>query len=392
MGDYRKTRHENVYWRGRVLYYRVKMADGRWREFRFGKDQSAKEADRARWTAQDREDRIAARTADPRAERMAQHARRPMADVIGEYIAHLRGKGDGANHVKLVESYLKRWADACNVHRLADADANAMAVWLAGLDRSARTRNYIRSSVLGLTNWAATFGRAPYNACPAGLVPKANEDADRRRLSASLTAEQFNAILDAAPLQRRAFYLVAGLTGLRWREIHRLTWSDVDVERAVIVAQAGRTKNRRRAELPMIGPVASALAEYAAGLTLDRRQPAARVFATMPTLRTWKIDLVRAGVVTLVNAKLPLAARYHLDNLKGYVDDRGRQFDRKCLRLSFNVWLKEQGVDLRDATDLMRHSDPRLTAKVYSDPRLSHLSRQAERLQQHFNKERRDAV
>ena len=44
--------------------------------------------------------------------------------------------------------------------------------------------------------------------------------------------------------------------------------------------------------------------------------------------------------------------------------------DRKSLRKTFGTHLAMAGVDLRVAVKLMRHSDPRLTMNVYTDPML----------------------
>ena len=49
--------------------------------------------------------------------------------------------------------------------------------------------------------------------------------------------------------------------------------------------------------------------------------------------------------------------------------------------MSFCTWLKQAGADLRDAQRLMRHSDPKLTANVYTDLRVADLRAQVEKLQ-----------
>src|SRR5690606_19481922 len=79
----------------------------------------------------------------------------------------------------------------------------------------------------------------------------------------------------------------------------------------------------------------------------------APVFRAEPRLRTWKADLKRAGIE--------------------YRDAEGRQYDRKCLRLSYGTWLYRNKVDLRLAQRLMRHSDPKLTAKIYTEIGLDEL-------------------
>src|SRR5690606_17902848 len=43
-------------------------------------------------------------------------------------------------------------------------------------------------------------------------------------------------------------------------------------------------------------------------------------------------------------------------------------------------WLKEAGVPIEDAANLLRHSTMDLTRKVYQDTRLPHLAAQVERI------------
>ena len=162
---------------------------------------------------------------------------------------------------------------------------------------------------------------------------------------------------------RRVFYLVAANTGLRWREIARLVWADLDLDSGVVIVPAGQTKSGKQAELPLVPQVVEALREIRPknGVASDK------VFAGEPRLKTWKQDLQRAGLIG--------------PNEEGYRDERGRQLDRKCLRMSFCTWLKEAGVDLRDAQKLMRHSDPKLTSNIYTDIRLKDLRSAVERIQ-----------
>jgi len=51
-------------------------------------------------------------------------------------------------------------------------------------------------------------------------------------------------------------------------------------------------------------------------------------------------------------------------------DNRHGQVDRKSLRKMFGTHLAMKGMDLRTTQRLMRHSDPRLTANLYTDPML----------------------
>ena len=51
-------------------------------------------------------------------------------------------------------------------------------------------------------------------------------------------------------------------------------------------------------------------------------------------------------------------------------DERGRTIDVHALRTTFGTHLSKGGVPLRTAQAAMRHSDPALTANVYTDPKL----------------------
>jgi hypothetical protein len=50
-------------------------------------------------------------------------------------------------------------------------------------------------------------------------------------------------------------------------------------------------------------------------------------------------------------------------------DERGRTLDVHALRTTFGTLLSKGGVSLRTAQAAMRHSDPSLTANVYTDPK-----------------------
>lgn len=373
VGDTRRrgTRYRNVSYRGDVLYYRVSNHAGQWVEIRYGAG-SPKDAEDARHLRQQQEDRVRAGLDDPRELRAAESARLPIEHPITEYQARLTAKGDSEAHVREVMRMVRRWSEDCAVDCLRDADAARLDRWLADMDVSARTRNGYRSAVLGFVRWAVDYGRLPFDPMPSRLIHRADEDADRRRLSRAMTRAEFDALMGAVPLNRRAFYATAAMTGLRWREIARLRWSALDGD--LLDVPAGQTKNRQRAELPVVGELMAVLDEYRAERTGDR------MFNAEPRIRTWRHDLVRAGVCGLVDEAAPVTRRYDARNLTKYVDDRGRQLDRKSLRMTFATWLKDANVDVRDAQRLMRHSDVNLTAKLYTDVRLSNLRAAAERI------------
>ena len=61
------------------------------------------------------------------------------------------------------------------------------------------------------------------------VVPKQNEDRDRRRVRRPLTDDELAHLIAVARERGRdAWYLAAAFAGLRKGDMQRLTWSDVN--------------------------------------------------------------------------------------------------------------------------------------------------------------------
>lgn len=80
----------------------------------------------------------------------------------------------------------------------------------------------------------------------------------------------------------------------------------------------------------------------------------------VPTLRTFNLDLERVGIAR--------------------VDENGRIVDRHSLRACFATRLAQAGMELQHAQKLLRHSDPRLTASLYTKVEISDLDGAVEKL------------
>jgi len=107
-------------------------------------------------------------------------------------------------------------------------------------------------------------------------------------------------------------------------------------------------------------PLRADLAELLRQARPPFAQPTHRVFRSVPTIQTFRNDLKRAGIT--------------------YKDAQGRQLDLHALRMAFNTMLAKAGVSPREAMELMRHRDLKLTTNVYTDPRLFDLSEAVESL------------
>src|SRR5262245_66256291 len=91
---------------GKVWYNRYTDADGIKREQKGCSDRRVTE-DLAR-AAESAVARTKAGLSDPKAERMAREARRPIGEHLGEVIAGMEAKGDAPGYVRATRRYLER--------------------------------------------------------------------------------------------------------------------------------------------------------------------------------------------------------------------------------------------------------------------------------------------
>ena len=92
-----------------------------------------------------------------------------------------------------------------------------------------------------------------------------------------------------------------------------------------------------------------------------------------------------AGSVVKVLPRIPTHRKYLAAAGIPWVNDAGRRADIHCLRHSYGTLLSKGGVSPREAMSLMRHTDMRLTMKVYTDPRIFDLAGAVEKLAMDFD-------
>ena len=135
-------------------------------------------------------------------------------------------------------------------------------------------------------------------------------------------------------------------TGLRWSELHSLTRSSFDFtgETATITIAAESAKNRKEDALPLRPELAQAMKARMALFLPD-----AKAFPGMwedKGAAMLRVDLEAAGIPA--------------------VDEYGCKGDFHALRHTFASLLNQAHVPLATAQKLMRHSDPKLTANIYT--------------------------
>src|SRR5262249_39245921 len=147
------------------------------------------------------------------------------------------------------ERYLRNYSASLHRLPLADIDRRKIAALLAEIETNSgpSARNRARAALSAFYTWAIQEGLAEVN--PVTGTGKADEAASRDRV---LTQAELRKLWHALGDGRFPDIVrLLLLTGQRRNEIGRLTWSEVDLKRKLIVLGAERTKNSRSHEVPL---------------------------------------------------------------------------------------------------------------------------------------------
>ncbi len=305
-----------------------------------------------------------------------QLGRKPLKDLFGLYLEHLKASGTTAKHRKEVERCLKAVKADCGFQYLRDICQPPIKEFInqkkaSGL--SDRTVNVYVDTLRYFCNWAvknALLSNNPF----AGFV-RLDEKTNRVREARSLTPEEVEKLLDAAykrPLQmrkdagykrikphtirklsllgenRRLTYALMLFTGLRVNETRQLVWADANLKEHFVRVRPTTTKNSKPATLPLHSYVVDLLSEWV------NKHPEAKLTdkivsipkSTSAFLKVFDRDLIFAGIEKQ--------------------DDTGRVVHLHALRHSFASLLARQGVHPHVLQALARHSRVDTTMGFYT--------------------------
>ncbi len=241
------------------------------------------------------------------------------------------------------ESYLRRIITDCEWCFLSDVTAESFTRWRDSQTLAPRTLNHVLAYCNAFLNWLHRRGMLHLN--PLRSVGKVSIIGREKRTRRALTDAEVTSLLNVAG-PRSLLYKTALLTGLRRTELRSLVWDDfrLDAVRPFVFVRAAVAKNRRAAAIPLRDDLADELCSSRPSNHLGQ----SRVFVFgsryMQLLRD---DLNAAGIA--------------------FEDASGRRVDFHAFRYTFGTNLQRAKVDPATAMKLMRHSDPRLTLKLYTD-------------------------
>ncbi len=269
-------------------------------------------------------------------------ARQNLEEHLSDFVADLEAQGRSDDYRSRIASRSKRLFKECRWSFLKDMSAGDFVAWRSQQrNTAAKTLNDYLDAVNGLANWCMKTGRATAN--PFVTVSKV-EVRGKQQERRALTDDELGRLVEAAP-QRRLLYLTAAYTGLRVNEIRQLKVPDAHLssETAYFEVRSSTTKNKRKAIVPIHSGLLQELRDLLAGKGQD--EPIFELPKRPNETINW--DFKRAGIPK--------------------VDTLGRKVDFHALRNTFATKLARSGVSQRLAQELMRHSDPRLTAQIYTD-------------------------
>ncbi len=343
--------------RSRRWYIRYRRPDGRLREVRGYTDRMATLALAVELQ------RNAAREVAGQTTPADRHLADPVDRHLADYLSDMAACGRTAEYLDKAGSRIRAVLAAAGIKRLVELDATRVQAALAALrgrNVALETANHYLVAAKGFTRWLWRQGRLSADVL-AGLR-RWNPDVDRRVLRRPLWSEELGRLVRTAEASVKAFrgldgraraalYLTAAGTGLRARELATLTYGHVllDAEWPRVLVEAAYSKNRWQDVLPLPPQVADYLRAWLAGRPTVPTDPAAR--------RLWP------GTWWL-RAASRLRADLAAAGIK-YQTPSGRA-DFDSLRAAYATLLARRGVNFQTAQALLRHSDPKLTARTYT--------------------------
>jgi integrase len=366
-----------------------------------------------------------------------EHRKRPLVDHLSEWASNLRNRGKGASHIRATTGCVRRIIEACKFERTADFSASKIEQYLADLrtdgaplcplDRAKETytkaelaaalginktavaslvkrhrleangngkaRRYPRATVetlrekrnqgIGIKtsnlylsgmkafcNWLVRDGRMAAN--PIVHLKGLDPQNDQRHARRYLDEKELGSVIGAATksavefrglngTDRAMIYRLACTSGFRANELASLCPKDFAQDEPIVILSSNYTKNKKPAEQPLPAEVADLLRGYLAGRPANKPVwPGTWYEVAVDMLR---IDLDAAGIPYVIEGgEGPLFADFH------------------SLRHSYVAILDKSGATLKEAMQLARHSDPKLTMKIYGKARRHDLARAADRL------------
>ncbi len=341
---------------------------------------------------------------DPVSERLASERTRPLSAHFDDYEAHLESLQRDDRHVEGTMRYLRKLAGALEWRTLAGIDAHALTAHLSEQAEKrgtgARTFNAAATAWRAFGRWCVRSNRLA--ATPLAGIGARNLDADRRRVRRDVSTDELARIIEAATRspsvmvakavrnakgerrivavrmtcpERAWAYRIAAGTGFRVGEVASLTPESFDLsgDTPSVIVEAAYSKRKRRDVQPIRPDLADLLRPWLASKAQGGR------VCPLPDgkaglLLQADMDTARAAWINEARTPAERGEREASDYLR-HADAAGRVVDFHGLRVHYISRVVEAGANVKEAMELARHSDPKLTLKTYARVGMHNLAR-----------------
>ena len=309
-----------------------------------------------------------------------------LAEIRREYLEDLRHRVTAA-HYRNVEHRLTHTLTALGADRVADLQPLSLIRYRNQLRTdglASRSANLVVDNLRTMLGWAHDCGLIPAN--PLGRIRRLPDGVGHQRcVRRAMTDDEITRFLRAAEADDRETaktwqtkgggetnHRRKGLripqaplwrgfleTGARWSELTRTEWADVDAGRRTLLLRAENTKSRRRRIVPLGRQF---LEELGRLRDMQERVLGHAVGAAEPVFRTPEAARWSRATNNAMRIFDRLLIRAEIQR----VDAEGRKLDIHALRHTFGSRMARSGAGLVHVQRLMGHSDPKLTAQVYT--------------------------
>jgi integrase len=194
------------------------------------------------------------------AARHKQVTKRPMSDIVAEFLKLKEGRGASARYMKDLRSRLDRFAGDCRKDASAVTTADVQS-WLDGEKLKPQNYRNFRTVLHTVFEYAVARGFASDN--PVQGVERVKVNGGDIAVYSPIEIAR---LLEAARANSPDFLpciAIGAFAGLRSAEIERLEWSDIHLAEKFIVVGADKAKTASRRIVPVHDNLADWLRPYA---------------------------------------------------------------------------------------------------------------------------------
>ena len=288
-----------------------------------------------------------------------------VSDLIAHYRRHELTEDKKAfasieTHNIMTNRYIgPKWGEC----RLSEVRTVKVEEWLNPLPLAPASKTKIKSTFSVLYNHAIRYEWLTFNP-----IAKVRTSQKRVREKDVLEPEEFQALLEELSVRDRAMVLLAASAGLRRSELVALTWNDLNTDRMEVSIWRSYVRSR-----------------FGDTKTEASKKPVPLHPAVLISLLLWRKechfsedkDFLFASL--RMNGTKPLSPDSLLKkSIKPAVVRAGitKQIGWHSFRHSLATWLRQRGVDIKVAQELLRHTNSKTTMDVYTHG-VSSLKREA---------------